>query len=79
MAYSAPVDTGVDNYTLVFRHLGTQIEMVLDMHPMDGANPTRAQRDAVFQALLDKVLTLNGVTLVTATRSIYTVSNVTSP
>lgn len=69
MAYSAEVDNGMDRrWILEFTHNSTDVSIWCQVLPK--GNGSEAQRDAVFQAFLDKVATLQGITI--TTRKKYT-------
>lgn len=78
MPYSTPVDTGSDEYVLVLRHNDSKILAELKLAGTeDGSNPSRATKDAVFQAAVNKMATLTGTTLLAARRSMNYASDVT--
>jgi hypothetical protein len=80
MAYSTPTDIGADDYSLVFRHNSTGVEITMQLEPGSAIPaPTRAQKDAVFQALVDRITGMAGVTVLGATRIVKMSSTVTSP
>lgn len=66
MPYGQEVDIGGQRYEMVFTHVPTDV--VVEIKLSEGTGGTEAQKDAVFQALLDKVATLSGVTINSAVK-----------
>jgi hypothetical protein len=79
MGYSTSVETASDSYTLTFRHnaSGILIEVILAGVAAGFPIPSRATKDNVFQATLDRLVALPGATLISAKRNINFVSDIT--
>lgn len=79
MAYSPEVDNGIYIHEIGFAHVPTGIQMhcQLQMQPVNGFNPTEAQRDAVFQALVTKITELNNISITYSRKITQYSSNVT--
>jgi len=76
MPYSPDVDLGARRqWELAATHTPTGVTIVCSVSPTGLA--TEAQRDAVFQAFLDKLVTLNNVTIDYARKTTLYQSNVT--
>jgi hypothetical protein len=79
MAYSANAETTSDGYKLTFRHnaSGILIEVIFAGVDVGFPTPSRATKDTVMQATLDRLVALPGATLVSAQRQINFTSNIT--
>lgn len=79
MTYTPSVETTSDSYTLTFRHnaSGILIEVIYAGVAPGFPAPTRAVKDNVMQATLDRLVALPGSTLVAAKRNINFISDIT--
>lgn len=78
MAYTPPTDTGSDEYVMVIKHNASNLMLEIKMIGVDeGTPPTRAVKDNVFQATVDKLTSIPGTTLMTARRAISYASSIT--
>lgn len=79
MAYSANVEGTSDGYILTFRHnaSGILIQVIYAGVDTGFSTPSRATKDAVMQATLDRLSALSGATLISAKRQINFSADIT--
>ena len=79
MPYGPEIRTGDVFYKFTATHNPTGIRAIVSIEPTraDGTTPTEAQRDTVFQSLLNKFNELPNVTINSATKGGNFVSQVT--
>lgn len=79
MSYTTPVDSGADGYILTLKHNASGILAEVTLVGVDAGSPapSRATKDAVFQAIVDKLAGISGATILSARRVISYASDVT--
>lgn len=80
MPYGTPVEEGSDSYTLTFRHnaSGILIEVIYAGVAAGFPAPSRATKDSVMQATLDRLVALPGATLISAKRNVNFAATMTA-
>lgn len=81
MAYGTETHGNRHWYVVVVNHTPTNTDITFEvsMSKGDGTTPPEANRDAMFQAILDKLASLNNITITSSTKNGYYTTPVTSP
>jgi hypothetical protein len=81
MAYGTETHGNRHWYEVTVNHTPTNTNIMFEvsMSKADGTTPPEANRDAMFQAILDKLVSLNNITVISSTKNGYYIAPVTSP